>query len=126
MLNIDTRLLELVRDADQMFLLMHICKRVNASTGQCFPSNATLQRDTGWGKTKVYEVRQELIDLGIIKITERRLQNNNSLSTIITLNTELISFFVNAKSYTKNTVAEDIPPSAHADTPLRSSEHPLS
>lgn len=122
MINIDTRLLEQVTDANQLFLLMHIAKRVNAATNQCFPSNATLQSDTGWSRTKVYEVRQQLIDAGIIIITERRKENDRSQSSIITLNTDYISFFVTAKNHTKNFKEEYTPPSAIADAPVRHSE----
>lgn len=121
MLNIDTRLLEQVKDANQLFLLMHISKRVNAATNQCFPSNATLQADTGWSRSKVYEVRQQLVDLGIIQITERRKENDRSQSSIITLNTEFISFFVTAKKHTENFTEEDTPPSATVDAPVRHS-----
>ena len=122
MINLDTRLLDQVKDANQLFLLMHISKRINVSTNQCFPSNATLQKDTGWSRTKVYEVRQQLIDLNIIKITERRLESDRSQSSIITLNTEHISFFVTAKKLTKEFKEEDTPPSATADAPVRHSE----
>lgn len=96
MININDRLLDTL-NADQTYLLLHIVKRINADL-ECWPSTATLQRDTKWSDVKkVRRVRDELVHLGILEAYERKRDDGGQASNLYRIKTDGVGVFVTAK-----------------------------
>lgn len=65
-MNIDSRLLQQLT-IDELGLAIHIAKRMNKER-TCFPSIATLSKDTGWSYDKVQRIKGQLEQKKIIQI----------------------------------------------------------
>ena len=92
MINIDTRLFDLITDESQMWLLMHIAKRINKNRA-CFPKNSTLAQDCKWGENKLQKVKKQLKDLGILKVEARKIEGRQRANNYI-VSTNLIGIYV--------------------------------
>jgi hypothetical protein len=105
MLNINTKLLDLVQDktitTDDFFILLAISKRIN-SDFKSFPSIQTLKIESRFGKNKIYSCLKNLEDSGLLKRKQRRLKNekgNEVLSSnLYTITTDLVGVFINANN----------------------------
>lgn len=93
MLNIDTRLFSKV-DCSEMWMLMHLSKRVGVKERTCWPSNKTLCKDTGWHIEKVQKVKKALIDKGLIEVIMRPEQSN-----IYKIKTRLIGIYMGIEDF---------------------------
>jgi len=114
MINLHTDILSKV-NADQLYLLCHIAKRIGKDMS-CFPSNITLMEDTGWGRTKLKEQKQELVNSGLIKVTERTTASGQT-SNLYTVTTDLIGVFMALNGKGDTPVASATPPGRHSDPP---------
>lgn len=74
MINIDTRLLPKV-DEKELWFLIHIVKRIGVN-GTCWPSNATICKDTGWHIDTVQKIKKSLDDKGLLKVRKRAQTSN--------------------------------------------------
>jgi len=90
MINIDDRLLAYV-DANELYFLMHLAKRIRSNEKTCFPSNKTLCKDTKWNIDKVQKVKKVLMERGLL-VVERRKDNSN----VYRIRTNHIGYYVNA------------------------------
>lgn len=107
MINIDTRILEpeFGLNESEMWLLLHIVKRLNADAS-CFPSNARLLNETGWAMQKLKGVKKALREKGILVVTPRFTRKDRQTSNKYTINTTLMSVFVDTAKLTKGGVEE--------------------
>jgi len=69
MLNIDDRLLSELNESE-MFLCLHILKRMKSSRMTAWPGTKTLCEDCSWDERTLKKWRKSLIDKGIISIKE--------------------------------------------------------
>jgi len=100
MLNIDTRLLDLIPQigAETLAILLLIAKRINSSNTS-FPSRATLQKESAMGRDKVDKCLKILKDTKLLLVKQRKI--NGRLSTnLYTLNTDLIGVYIQVKNKT--------------------------
>jgi|SRR5690242_393105 len=97
MVNIDDRLYKLV-DGNEFWLLNHIVRRMN-KRAQCWPSNNTLMKDTGWGMEKLQKVKKQLIDKGFVTVHPRRNDKGGLTSNVYEISTDLLGIFVPAKDF---------------------------
>lgn len=95
MINLDDRIFEQVKDESQMWLLLHIAKRINKDMS-CFPTNYTLAKDCGWGKNKVQKVKKELKKMGLIEVEARTIEGKQRANNYI-VNTEFVGIYVPLK-----------------------------
>ena len=95
MINLDDRIFDEVQDENQMWLLLHIAKRINKDM-YCFPTNYTLSKDCGWGMNKVQKVKKQLKDLGLIDVSKRMVQGRQRANNY-TVNTDHIGIYVPLK-----------------------------
>ena len=96
MINLDDRLLDRLDDR-QMWLLLHIVKRINRD-GVCWPSMGQILKDTKWKDERtVKRVRDELVEMKIIKVSTRMKQTGGQTSNLFSLETDQIGVFVTAK-----------------------------
>lgn len=95
MINVDDRLLTSGISPDQLFLLLHIAKFMNADM-TCFPSNKKLCEATKWGLSKMNDIKKSLIIDGYLKRTER-FANERQISNIYIIETEFLGIHVNLK-----------------------------
>lgn len=95
MINVDDRLLSQL-DEKEMWLLMHIVKRLGAD-GTCWPSNDTLMDDTGWKDIRTLRrVKKQLEEKGIMKQDARFNDKNEQRSNTYTVLTDLIGVYKSA------------------------------
>lgn len=96
MLNIDTRLLDEVKNGkltpDEFFILLCISKRINRSNA-CFPSMKLLQEETTFGYNKVFDCLKSLNEKGYITKERRRL-NGKLTSNLYILHTKYIGVYI--------------------------------
>ena len=92
MINIDTRLLDMV-DERELWLLMKIASHLNADR-LCWPSNKTLIKATGWSENKMAAVKKSLIDKGILMSRNRYREDGSMTSNLYRVTTEYIGVFV--------------------------------
>lgn len=90
MINIDDRLLAYV-DANELYFLMHLAKRINPLNNSCWPSNKTLCKDTKWHIDKIQKVKKALMDRGLLVVSRR-----NDNSNVYQIKTSHIGYYVNA------------------------------
>lgn len=120
MINIDTRLLDQLRE-DEFWLLCQILKRCNADL-VCWPSNKTLCADTGWSLRNLQRVKGQLLDKKLI-ISKKRFLDDSQSSNSYLLNTDLIGIYVPGKNITIGLQDEGdkqnlhTPPKQEKDTP---------
>jgi uncharacterized phage protein (TIGR02220 family) len=101
MINIDERLLPNVT-ADELWLLIHITKRLGADF-TCFPSNATLLKDTGWKDERTLnKIKSALKAKGLIEQTIRVQPHGGQTSNLTAVKTEYISVMVTAAKLSEN------------------------
>lgn len=94
MLNIDDRFLNEV-NRDQFWFMCHIA-RFMGKDSTCFPSNKVLCESTGWGESKLNDVKRSCIDSGLLKVEPRFLENKQR-SNVYKIVTDRISIVVNLK-----------------------------
>jgi hypothetical protein len=95
MLNIHDNLLSQV-DEKEMWLLLHIAKRIDKDRG-AFPSNATLLDETGWSDRTLRKVKKSCVDKGLLAIQKRATESGKQTSNNYEITTNLIGFFIGAK-----------------------------
>lgn len=93
MINVDTRLLENL-DANELYLLMHLVKRIGKND-VCWPSNATLVKDTGWHIEKIQKIKKSLHNKKLINVERSRTIGK---SNVYRITNALIRVYVNGKS----------------------------
>jgi uncharacterized phage protein (TIGR02220 family) len=98
MINIDTRLLELV-DERELWLLMKIAAYLNADR-LCWPSNKSLIKSTGWSENKMAAVKKSLIEKGILVCEKRYREDGSMTSNLYRVTTEYIGIFMPIKEVT--------------------------
>lgn len=91
MINLDTRLLKVV-DENELWLLCQLAKRIN-SFRECWPSNATLCKDTGWHIEKLQRVKKSLVQKGLLQIKPRKIPDGQT-SNMYYVTTKYVSLFV--------------------------------
>jgi len=96
MLNIDDRLLDQTT-SDELFLMLHISRYMNASDFKAFPSLATLCKKTGFSKPHVIKVKNACIEKGLLSCEKMVRENNGFASNEYTIETDYINLFINAK-----------------------------
>lgn len=106
MLNVNDRLLFEV-DESELFLLLHICVFWDGE-GNPFPSIDTLAKRTGFGVKKVRQVKQSLIEKGLISAEGRYDAKGARTSDSITIETEMIGVYVSMKG--KQFIDQSTPP----------------
>jgi hypothetical protein len=96
MLNIDTRLLDEVKQGkitpDEFFILLCISKRINRNNN-CFPSMELLKEETTFGYNKVFDCLKSLNDKGYITKQRRRI-NGKLTSNLYVLHTKYIGVYI--------------------------------
>jgi uncharacterized phage protein (TIGR02220 family) len=98
MINIDTRLLDLV-DERELWLLMKIAAYLNADR-LCWPSNKSLIKSTGWSENKMAAVKKSLIEKGILVCEKRYREDGSMTSNLYRVTTEYIGIFMPIKEVT--------------------------
>lgn len=63
MINIDTRLLDLV-DANEAWLMLHLARYFNQNN-RCWPSNAKLLEATKWSSNTLLKTKRSLMHKGL-------------------------------------------------------------
>lgn len=97
MINVDDRLLTQL-DEKEMWLLMHIVKRLGAD-GTCWPSNETLLNDTGWKDIRTLRrVKSQLEDKGMMRQDARYNDKNEQRSNTYKVLTDLIGVYKTANT----------------------------
>jgi len=95
MINLDDRIFEQIKDESQMWLLLHIAKRINKDMS-CFPTNYTLSKDCGWGMNKTQKIKRQLKKLGLIDVLKRTVKGKQR-ANIYKVTTDYIGVFVSLK-----------------------------
>ena len=95
MLNIDTRLLNLL-NGDEIAVFLHILKRVGKNN-KSFPSRYTLQKETAYGRRRISDAIKGLTDKKIIEIKQQN-QKGNFGKTIYKIKTDLAGVYISAKN----------------------------
>jgi len=72
--------------------MLHIAKRINKNRA-CFPSIRLMCKDTGFGKAKIFQLRNSLREKGFIDWAQR-YKNGRLSSCVYTVKTNFISIFV--------------------------------
>ena len=120
MINVDDRLLTRL-DEKEMWLLMHIVKRLGAD-GTCWPSNETLLADTGWKDIRTLRrVKKQLEDKGMMQQDARFNDKKEQRSNTYKVLTDMIGVYKTANTLqtggTKNAPATGVqkmhPPGVH-------------
>jgi hypothetical protein len=90
MINIDTRLLDLIPDigADSFVVLCLISKRLGKRDSS-FPSVSLLKKESGFGRNKVFACLKILKEKGFLKSEQRHIKGRLS-SNLYTITTKLI------------------------------------
>ena len=111
MINIDTRLMDLVQNktinTDEFFILLCITKRIN-NKSQAFPSRSLLMKESNMSKDKVSRSITRLVEAGIISKVQRNAGKFSS--NLYTIQTRFLSVFLNAsgQEFTEeNTVSQN-------------------
>lgn len=97
MLNIDTQLFNLVPNVintDEFFILLSIAKRIGKDNNS-FPNYKTLQKESGFGKNKLWSCLKSLDEKKLIT-KEQRYKNGRLTSNLYTLNVRGLSVFIPA------------------------------
>lgn len=113
MINIDTRILEAGMTEPELWLMVHITKRLNKHMF-CFPSNRTLLKDTGWGIDKLRLVKGSLVQKGFLTI-DARFREDRRTSNVYTVKTDLIGVYVGADRMSKARGEEPIYPNGKTE-----------
>lgn len=95
MINLDDRIFEQIKTDSQMWLLLHIAKRINKDMF-CFPTNYTLSKDCGWGMNKVQKVKAQLKQLGLIDVSKRMVKGQQRANNY-TVTTDHIGIYISLK-----------------------------
>jgi DNA-binding transcriptional regulator YhcF (GntR family) len=110
MINLDDRIFEEVKKPEQMWLLLHIAKRINKNMS-CFPKNYTLAKDCGWSVNTVQKYKKELRELGLLDV-QKRFVNNKQAGNNYIVKTNAVSIFVNLSTIsriaTQNMGSQDV------------------
>lgn len=125
MINIDTRLMDLVQNktinTDEFFILLCITKRIN-NKSQAFPSRSLLMKESNMSKDKVSRSITRLVEAGIITKIQRNAGKFSS--NLYTIQTRFLSVFLNASG---QEFTEDNTVSQNTDTQIPCTEiKPLS
>jgi hypothetical protein len=132
MLNIDTRLLDVIPHigTDGFTLLLLIAKRLSKK-GEAFPSQDLLMKESGMGIDRLKNALKRLKDHGLLSYRQARKKGGKMGSNVYKLNTPYLSIFVpakdlegrmNANSYTGEPHTVEPPPKYY---PTQSIHTPL-
>jgi len=113
MINIDDRLIEQF-DEQELFLMLHISKFVNSTSGLAWPSIKTLSFRTRWSKNTLLAVRNRLEAKGAITVEHRVGANGSQTSNAVKICIKGLSTFVDFAS-SKAGFEDEIKPSASSD-----------
>ena len=83
-------------DHNEMWLLLHIVKRINKQSS-CYPSVGLLQEETGFSRAKVFKVIKSLKEKRILSVRGRGNKNGSKASNLYIITTALIGVFISAK-----------------------------
>jgi DNA-binding transcriptional regulator YhcF (GntR family) len=110
-------LLELVTDNNAFIVLVKsISKRASFQNNSCFPSLATMEKDTGLSKNTVIKACKWLRENGIIQIVKRQTKKGDNASNYYFIETDLIK--VVGKLKTEIPVQNMNNPSSKYEQPL--------
>ena len=73
MINLDTRVLELVNE-NELWLILHVAKRMQQNRMTAWPSLKTLCSDTKWSENALRKWRKSLCEKGFLSIEQRPAQ----------------------------------------------------
>jgi uncharacterized phage protein (TIGR02220 family) len=107
MINIDTRLLSKV-DESELWLLTHIAKRIN-SQRECWPSNTTLCKETGFGIDKLQRVKKSLVEKGLMKVYPRKNKTGQTSNNYQVL-TRFIGVYISLPDFQGGVGISDMEP----------------
>ncbi len=119
MINIDDRLLNDLT-GDELAVFCHILKRIG-KTNKSWPSRNTLQKDTGYGREKIYKSITGLIKKNIITSFQAKNETGKFEQTIYTIKTQLASIYIPAKGEQLESRKHKI---LNRDTENRETENP--
>jgi predicted transcriptional regulator len=115
MINIDTRLMDLVKNktitSDDFFILLCITKRVS-KRNESFPSIEKLEEEANFVRKKVYKCLANLAENKLITKKQRHIKGRLS-SNLYTIETEYLSVFISAKN---EELEEELPPTKNQET----------
>jgi hypothetical protein len=120
MINIDTRLMDLVKNktitSDDFFILLCIAKRIRA-TKQSFPSINLLQEETNFGRDKIYKCLDSLQKAKLIFKQQRILKSGKFSSNLYTITTKLLGVFITCEDE-KIEIKDEVKPLTENQEPL--------
>ena len=109
-------ILDLVTDNNAFIVLVKsIAKRASYSDQSCFPSIATMEKDTGFSKNTVINGCKWLRENGIIQVIKRKNEKGGDTSNFYVVDTDLIKIIGKLKTET---------PVQNLNTPSAEFEHP--
>jgi len=116
MINLDTRLLDLLNGAE-LAVFIHILKRID-KTNKSFPSRSTLQKETSFGREKLAASIKGLLEKKVLKSYQTKNELGKFNKTVYIVTTSFASIYVNAKG---SELIDDL----NRDTENRDTENPL-
>jgi uncharacterized phage protein (TIGR02220 family) len=108
MINIDTRLLDLV-DANEAWLMLHLARYFNQNN-RCWPSNAKLLEATKWSSNTLLKTKRSLMHKGLLTSEQRYREDGSKSTNTYTFNTKMIGVYVNAAEFKEDAKIEDTTP----------------
>lgn len=107
MINIDDRILKEV-NSNEYWFLSHLAKRIRNSSESCFPSIATISKDTGFGEKKCRALKKSLILKGKIEVAPRYTSGGLRTSDTYIIKDKKISIMMGMDEiqYLKSTIKE--------------------
>ena len=110
-------ILELVTDNNAFIVLVKsIAKRASYKDQSCFPSLATMEKDTGMSRNTVITACKWLKENGLIQVIQRQNEKGGNTSNYYVIETDLIKIIGKLKSETP--VQNLNPPSSEFEPPL--------
>lgn len=107
MINLDDRLFKAV-NGDELWLLCHVAKRINASR-ECWPSNATLCKETGWSIDKLQKVKKSLVSKNLMEVKVRKNKTGQQSNNYYII-TRFIGVFVSLPDFQGGVGISDMGP----------------
>ena len=110
-------ILELVTDNNAFIVLVKsIAKRASYKDQSCFPSLATMEKDTGMSRNTVITACKWLKENGLIQVIQRQNEKGGNTSNYYVIETDLIKIIGKLKS---ETLVQNLnPPSSEFEPPL--------
>lgn len=92
MINLDDRIFDDVKKPEQMWLLLHLARRIGKNR-DCWPKNFTLAKDCGWSENTVQKYKKQLRELNLLTV-QKRFVNKKQAANSYLVNTSNIKVYI--------------------------------